>query len=246
VERALGWLRVRRNWSTVSVFDHIQRHVCPRVAVEKSPETSLSDTALSRAVRAYPMARFLHLTRHPWATVNSMVEAWSGLEYWRRPAGEAHEFCARLWLEQHDRICRMLEPLGPRRYFRARAEEVVDRGANVAPALCAWLDVNDGPDALEAMWFPERSVFAAPGPAGAWGGFDPKFLRSPVLHRVTTPSGLSPPPSWRIRSQVEQAVRLFAHRFGYQDLETRGGTPAVNWRSARRRTIIGGNGSWRR
>ncbi len=246
VEAALRWLEARRNWPTVSIFDYLQQQIAPRIAVEKSPETSLSDTALSRVMQAYPMARFLHLTRHPWATVNSMVGAWSGLEYWRVSASEAHDFCARLWLEQHQRICRVLAPLRPGRYFRARAEDVVDRGANLAPAICSWLELSDAPDSLEAMWSPERSVFARPGPAGAWGGFDPKFLRSPSLRAVKAPPGLTPPPSWGVRPHVEEAVKLLARRFGYGDLDGRLVTPVSGWRSARRRTRIGKNGPWPR
>src|SRR5271157_2595651 len=69
---ARAWLTERARWSGADVLDHLLARLAPRTGVEKSPETVNDGAALRRAARAYPEARYLHLTRHPATTAASM------------------------------------------------------------------------------------------------------------------------------------------------------------------------------
>jgi len=159
----------------------------------------------------------VHLVRHPWATVASMVTTWGRLSYWDVPRDRAPEFCAGVWLEQHRRIAEFGARAGAARLVRVRAEDVVNRAGTVLPWLCRWLGVDPGAASVARMVAPERSPYASPGPTGADGGFDPAFLRRPARRDVPLPASLAPPPSWRIAGSTRQAVAELARAFGYRD-----------------------------
>ena len=215
VDRSWRWLQDRGSWEVSRVMDRLLELVGPLVGVEKSPETSLSWEALTRVRTAYPQARYVHLTRHPWTTVTSMVAAWSGLAYWDVDRAAAAEHCATVWLEQHRRISAFTSQLDPRQHLRVRAEDVVNRPESVLPPICRRLAVAEDPASLELMAAPERSPYARPGPVNAWGGLDPAFLRQPHRRRVGTPATLWPPTSLRIGGPTAQAVAELAQEFGY-------------------------------
>ncbi|HEX8096215.1 MAG TPA: sulfotransferase, partial [Jatrophihabitans sp.] len=153
VERAWRWLAERADWEVALVFDHLLGQVEPLVGVEKSPENSLTDEALARACVGYPAARYVHLVRHPWTTVASMTTAWNRLSYWPVAAERAAQFCAQLWLDQHRRIAAFGERIGPDRFVRLRAEDVVNR-AEVLPRLCRWLGISDREQCVAEMLRP--------------------------------------------------------------------------------------------
>jgi hypothetical protein len=215
VERAYRWLERRSHWGVESVFDHLLELVSPQTGVEKSPETSRTDGALQRASAAYPGARILHLVRHPWSTVKSMLEAWSSLSYWRVDREAAPQYCLNVWLEQHRRIAKMGKPLGAGRFMRIRAEDMVNRPLDVLPGFCSWMSISNGVESLDEMLHPERSRYASRGPVNAGGGYDPKFMANPRLRRVETPSPFLPD-QWRVDDRVLRAVVDLAGKFGYE------------------------------
>lgn len=215
VERAWQWLAERVDWDVALVFDHLLAQVEPLVGVEKSPESTLTHESLARAAAAYPAARYVHLVRHPWATVASMKTAWQRLSYWPVPPERAAQFCAELWLEQHGRIAAFGEQLGPDRLIRLRAEDVVNR-VEVLRWLCRWLAISDGEECVAEMRRPERSPYACWGPASATGGFDPLFLDRPWRRDVALPTSLAAPASWRLNPGTHAEVIRLASRFGYE------------------------------
>jgi Sulfotransferase family len=220
VARARKWLKDRRRWTTISLFDHLRALVTPRAIVEKSPETVRTDEALGRLLYRLPNARLLHLVRHPWATVASMVDAWQGLPFWPVKPEHAHEYCAQVWLAQHGRILRLVGDRRSCRMFRVRAEDLTDSTSTALVQICAFADIDDSMEALARMRAPERSHFAAPGPANAPDGLDFKFLNQPRLRAIALPATLQPPPHWRLDSRTIGAVQVLARRLGYREDST--------------------------
>lgn len=217
VESAYGWLERRARWSVASVFGYLLELVSPLTGVEKSPETSRTDEALRRAAAAYPSARVLHLVRHPWSTVQSMLKAWGALSYWNVDQEAAPQYCLNVWLEQHRRIAEFGESLGSDRFMRVRAEDVVNRPLEVLPVFCRWMGIDDGDDSVRAMMHPERSPYVSHGPMNARGGYDPKFLADPRPRQVQLPPRAIPD-GWRVDDELRQATVELAGRFGY-DIE---------------------------
>jgi Sulfotransferase family len=212
-ERAIRWLQQRRDQPVTVVLDHLLARIAPLIGVEKSPETSRTDAALQRADAAYPRARYIHLVRHPWSTVRSMVEAWSGLASWSVPPRKAPAYCLAVWCEQHRRIA-AFRASAPGRCRLVRAEDLAGRPREVLPELCRWLGVHSGEAAVQEMLRPEQSPFAWAGPPNARGGLDPKFLASPRRRSVTLPPAPIPA-DWSVaRTLVREAIEL-ARKLGY-------------------------------
>jgi hypothetical protein len=234
-DRAWCWLEQRADWSVAAVLAHLLALVSPRVGVEKSPETSASDRAMDRMARACPDARYLHLVRHPWSTVASMLDAWSGLDYWDVPAERAPQRCLEVWYEHHRRIAAFGAGLDAGRFLRVRAEDVVDRPDETLPTLCGWLGVDAGDEAIALMKRPDRSCYAAPGPDNAPGGYDPKFLHDPRRHPIRPADAPTPPPTWPLDPTLTAAAVALAHSFGYAavapPLRRALGLPRRSWAS---------------
>lgn len=215
VDRAFRWLEDRMQWRAAAVLEYLLKLISPLVGVEKSPESSTSDAAIRRMSQAFPAARYLHLVRHAWPTVVSMVAAWQGLTYWNVPAELAARRCLEVWYRQHRRIAEFGATIPPGRFLRVHAEDVVNRPSQALPSICRWLAIDDSDESIWRMMAPERSCYAAPGPPNAVGGLDPKFLARPWLRPLPHPSSLAPPAGSWDRSVYLAAVAL-ARRLGYQ------------------------------
>jgi hypothetical protein len=215
VESASRWVESRSAWSVADLLDHLLDLASPRIGIEKSPESSSRDEYLARIVAAYPRARFLHLTRHPSTSVDSMHRAWFHRGYWDVQPELFHYFCLGVWYFQHRRIDELVRSLPPERALRVRSEDVVNNPAKALPPVCRWLGIDSGRRALEAMSHPEDSPYAALGPQAAAGGWDAGFLDSPELKPVELPDSLELPASWCADPWLALATRDLARRLGY-------------------------------
>jgi hypothetical protein len=216
VAAAAAWLEERRAWGVAEVLDHLLELATPRTGIEKSPESSSRDEYLARLDTAYPRARYLHLTRHPVSTAASMHAAWSDKGYWNVSPGLFHHFCLGVWYHQHARIAAHAERLPAGRVLRVRSEDVIGDPGAALPPICAWLGIDPGPEAVEAMTHPERSPYARIGPPAAAGGWDESFLRDPVLRQADLPAVLDLPTGWNVDPRLSLAVFELAARLGYE------------------------------
>jgi hypothetical protein len=223
VAAARTWLLARQSWPTCDVQDHLLDLVAPRHGAEKSPQTATDKDALERAARAYPRARFIHLTRHPATALPSINEhsLWS-----RRMLGMATDLppedaswqwvgCAAAWLVAHRNALEFAARAAPGRVIRVRGEDVLADPRHELTRIARWLGVSDDPGAVGEMLHPERSVFAKQGPPGARYGNDRKFLDGPVPHAVRCPPGPQLPASIRLAPVLVTRVERLAGELGY-------------------------------
>jgi hypothetical protein len=218
IEGARKWLAQRGGWGVAHVLDALLEQLTPRRGVEKSPENVATDAALQRLVRAYPNARYIHLTRHPVSTQASMVEHRNRLLPAHPLEGQPMAGVA-AWLDVHRRIERFLARIPSERSIRIRAEDVLnDTDAQLA-AIARWLGLRaDGP-AIAAMRRPQDSPFACFGPrqSGVVGGHDPTFLAAPAPRRARLPHAMEQPVGWSGEKRLWRETVVFAARFGYSD-----------------------------
>ncbi len=214
---ASTWLGERPHWTGEAVFDLLMEHIHPRRAVEKSPEHTAEWGPLERLVRAYPAARFVHLTRHPVATVNSMHE------HLRRnlPGYDGTslvQYCLSSWLDANTRLIQLGRRLSPERILRVRAEDVLNEPLPQLARLAGWLGIRTDEEAIGAMMHPEQSPYAryAPSESGVSGGNDPSFLADPRPHAVPLPCYLQPPNWWTLSSRQRYAVHEACDTLGYR------------------------------
>jgi sulfotransferase family protein len=212
---ARQWLAERPHWPGEAVFDLLQAEVDPRRAVEKSPENVDSAGALARLATAYPRACYLHLTRHPATTQQSMYDHWCRT---MGPVPGLATACTELWLEVHERIVSFTRTIPPDRQLRMRAEDVLNDPLVHLMAIARWLGLAADEAAIEAMGHPERSPFAAFGPVGSGvtGGNDAAFLANPIPRSVELPPDVDPRPGWAGDLSHWPLVVARAAEFGYR------------------------------
>jgi hypothetical protein len=230
VEKARAWLEEHRDVSTADLFHDLGAWAAPRRLVDKSPLYGYAPESLARIAAACPQAYYLHLTRHPRGTCESVLRMRAEIR--DRQGGGATgraqrledeqrvadvEDPASLWLKPQQHILAFLEGIPAQRQQRLRGEDfLADPGRYLGP-LCEWLGIGAAPQALEAMRHPESSPYAAYGPRNALFGNDPHFLRDPRLRRYTAkPLSLEGPLEGGEGAVLGEAVKACARLFGYE------------------------------
>jgi hypothetical protein len=217
LEAAIAWLKERPQWTGARVLDLLMERVSPRIALEKSPEQVYSKASLARIARAYPRARYIHLTRHPVPTIHSMNEHLQGSV----PDARDLDFtghCARAWLGSNRVIVSAMRKLPAERGLQIRAEDVLSGSTGGLRAVAVWLGIRSDDAAVEAMLHPDRSRFArfAARSSGVSGGYDPKFLADPRPRSIEAPHSLDAPFDWPVDPSIWDDIRRAAERLGYR------------------------------
>ncbi|WP_372603477.1 sulfotransferase [Actibacterium sp.] len=215
---ARQWTIKNAHWPTRKVFDFIQEAVGDKILVEKSPSLTLMPNALERMYSNFPQASFLHLVRHPRATGKSVLELHKN--YGKRTGGRTLLDPEQLWLRCNQNAADFGATLPTGQYMRIKGEWLMTDPYTYLPQIAQWLDIDDGPDAIEEMLHPENSPYACVGPEGAPYGNDPNFLKNPNLDRermqkISEPR-LDDAIDWRPGEHFTRPVVKLANQFGYQ------------------------------
>jgi hypothetical protein len=230
IESARGWLEEHRAVATADLFADLAAWAAPRRLVDKSPLYAYSAESLARIDAACPDAYYLHLTRHPRGTCESVLRMRADIRERQERGGFAKraqalqasqritdpEDPAELWLKPQEHILGFLEGVPAERQQRLRGEDFMAEPDRYLAPLCEWLGVSTQPAALGAMKHPEASPFASLGPANALYGNDPSFLRSPRLRPYAPkPMSLEGPLAGGTGAGLDAAVIACARRLSY-------------------------------
>ena len=230
VEVAKRWLCSHARDSTATLFNDLAAWALPHRLVDKSPLHVYNRDNLARIRRAFPNAFYLHLTRHPRGTCESMYALRQRVQKPRPRGGSLNELDADpgmgarrgaidpelVWLSPHRTIVDFLKAVPPARQMRVRGEELLADPDTHLARIAAWLGIADDPTAIERMKHPEDSPFACFGPPNARFGDDPNFLEKPWLrpyqHKTQDLEGSL---SWDTQLGFSSMVKEWAQRFGY-------------------------------
>jgi hypothetical protein len=223
IRMARQWLQARSPVTTAEVLRLLGQRVGPKILVEKTPKAAGRLEDMQRMIREFPRARFLHLARHPYPQVKSLLERTSRLQQHREAKSllEAAQDLggdpARFWLATHQAILRFLRDIPPEQQFCARSEDLLSAPDEHLQRITSWLGIRSDDDAIEAMKHPERSAFAKAGPPNALHGGDEKFFRNPVLrsHSGVTPPLDAPLPWCSDGAIFSERIRQLARTLGY-------------------------------
>jgi hypothetical protein len=220
VDAAQRWLDEHRELDTAAVFRDLMDWASPRRVIDKSPMYIYAPGALQRLIAAFPNAFYLHLTRHPRATCESIYETRTSAKGNAEGGALARDDTAmtptRMWLEPHLRIRDALEAVPEERRMLVRGESLMIDPWTHLKRIAEWLGIRTDDAAIESMMHPEKSPFACLGPENARLGNDPRFLQSPGLRPYREkPSDLDSALSWDPDLVFDDTLKLHAIKFGY-------------------------------
>lgn len=185
--RAIDWCLGRRHWSTEKLFNYLVDLINPQIGVEKTPQTAKKVRYLERTYEYFPKAYYLHLTRHPVSSRNSIAE-FSAHKVGRRK-GELASLRSSVvdaflvWYQFHSHILDFTNTLPVGQTMQIKGEDLLSEPDLYLTQIAEWLGLRSDAVAIATMKHPERSPYAYVGPAPAPGGNDPQFMRNPHLHR---------------------------------------------------------------
>ena len=222
VRMAEHWCAARQGQSVASVYQELVAKIDPLVAVEKSPAYTADVKRMRAIYKAFPDARFLHLTRHPVGQCKSVMSLYDGtfalfvnsIEFQADRAVVDPQYA---WHDFNINILNFLDSVPPEQQMRVRGEDMMSDPPEYLGRICRWLGLRHDADAIELMIHPEQSPFACFGPLDALFGNDPNFLSGPTFrpHKVKVPP-LDQPVPWREDGAgLKPEVVALAREFGY-------------------------------
>ncbi|MEM9056709.1 MAG: sulfotransferase, partial [Pseudomonadota bacterium] len=211
---ANDWLDEHAAEPPKAVFGTLATWTAPARLVDKSPLYTLHDAPLKRIARAFPEARYLHLTRSPDAASRSIARLRQdlGARLGRATASDESRAASdleRFWVEPHRRVCAFLDSVPEHRQRRVRGEDLLTDPPTELRRIARWLDLSDATPAIEAMCHPERWAFASAGPRAARFGCEPGFHERPARR----PPGAAAPAA----APLSREAAALARHFGYAD-----------------------------
>lgn len=218
IEKASAWLEEYPDATSAQIYRELIEWSGVRRLVDKSPLYVLESGALARIAQAFPDACYLHLTRHPRSTCESMFKLRQTVEESGGRAGQFEMNPDAIWLKPHSRILEFLDGIPVERKLRIRGEDLMEEPAFYLRQICQWLGICDDEAAVDAMLHPETSPFARRGPINAPMGNDPGFLDAPALrpYRAKNES-LAGPLAYDESLSFSSTLVHYASRLGYAD-----------------------------
>jgi hypothetical protein len=142
----------QQDLSTKACFGLMQEWAGPRRIVDKTPSYAFNPQVLRRAEAEFQDALFIHLTRHPLASVCSYEEIRADLvtgntteELPFSPRQKAELW----WLISHQNIASFLQTIPQNRQYTLKYEDMVAEPEAVTRQLCGFLDIDFYPGMLD-------------------------------------------------------------------------------------------------
>ncbi|MGQ0722519.1 MAG: SDR family NAD(P)-dependent oxidoreductase [Candidatus Eiseniibacteriota bacterium] len=162
---------VRRGMPVADVYRMLRERSGGRMLIDKTPGYVLDRAALAQAERVFHEARYVHLVRHPLASIESFVR--SRFDRFLEERGDPREIAERTWADGNGNALEFRAALPPGRHLLVRYEALVRTPVAVMQEVCAFLDVPFDEDVLRP--YERGRMFEGPGDPGlrAHAGIDP-------------------------------------------------------------------------
>lgn len=122
------------------VYAQLQQLAAPRLLVDKSPVYAGSLQTLRRAEARFAGARYIYLTRHPYAMIESFVRNRMG-KLMGDSNTDPYLLAEQVWVQTNQNVLDFLREVDPQRRHIVRYEELVSRPEVVAHGLCDFLGI---------------------------------------------------------------------------------------------------------
>lgn len=218
VQKAIAWLEAYPDATSAQIYRELAEWADGKRLVDKSPLYVIEPGALQRIAHAFPDAYYLHLTRHPRSTCESLFKLRQTIEESGGMPGQFEMDPDTVWLRPHARVMEFLEGIPGERKRRIRGEDLMSDPPPFLADICRWLGIRDDQAAVDAMLHPENSPFAKRGPINAQLGNDPSFLDAPALRPYAPKKeSLQGPLAYDSNLYFSPALIACAQTLGYAD-----------------------------
>lgn len=192
--RAWLWIQKHAHMTPIEFFNYLREKISPLIAVEKTPPNTLQMSRLREIIKAYPNAKYLHLTRSVIGNHNSLKEYLASMDKLLKSKSSdkltaktvSRQYPASIWLVSHRNILTAHPIVKQGNYLRVKGEDILKNPLKMLRQLCQWMEIDSSPSCVQAMMRPHESPYACIGPRIAYGGNDGKFMRQPVLKLKAT------------------------------------------------------------
>jgi hypothetical protein len=169
-EASEAWLQrwVDRNTPVGTMYSILQKMSAPRRVVDKTTLNAAFLSFLEKSKYVSPNARYIHLVRHPYSVIESLLRTY----YMGMPSKKSFQEAEALWIVPNRNILSFLSGLDPRRYQRLRYEDLVRNPAPVMRSVCRFLGIGFETALLEP-YHGKRMTEGSPGRFQSLG--DPNF-----------------------------------------------------------------------
>jgi amino acid adenylation domain-containing protein len=126
--------------TTKEFYRRIQRWIAPQMLVDKSPAYALDPAALQKAERDFREPLYIHLTRHPYAMVQSFVSNRIEQVLYLEPHPfQPRQLAEMVWTISNQTVLEFLRDVPEGRQYRLRFEDLVTDPEHAMRALCRQL-----------------------------------------------------------------------------------------------------------
>ncbi|HBB35614.1 MAG TPA: short-chain dehydrogenase [Cyanobacteria bacterium UBA9273] len=130
----------QENWSIQKVYAKLQELAGSRVLVDKSPTYSGNMQTLQRAEDLFVEAKYIHLVRHPYAVIDSLVRNRMDKIFGINDL-DPYFIAEQVWATSNRNVLEFLKQVDPSRHHLMYYEELVQKPAQVMSSLCEFLGI---------------------------------------------------------------------------------------------------------
>ncbi|MCP9294068.1 MAG: amino acid adenylation domain-containing protein [Planktothrix agardhii LY1] len=138
-----------KNLTSKQFYRLLQEWLGDKILIDKTPSYSLDLETLKRAERNFHNPLYIHLVRHPLATMRSYEEARVEQTFPYEHPFKRRELAELVWLISHQNILEFLQQVSPQRQYQVKFEDIVKQPQKTIESLCQFLGVEFNPDMLQ-------------------------------------------------------------------------------------------------
>jgi amino acid adenylation domain-containing protein/FkbH-like protein/non-ribosomal peptide synthase protein (TIGR01720 family)/FkbM family methyltransferase len=138
-----------KNVTNKQFYHLIQDWIGDRILVDKTPSYSIDLATLNRAETDFDNPLYIHLVRHPYATIRSYEEARVEQTFPYEHPFERRELAELVWLISHQNILEFLSQIPAARQYQIKFEDLVKTPQTSVNSLCQFLGLEFHPDMLQ-------------------------------------------------------------------------------------------------
>ncbi|WP_193197381.1 non-ribosomal peptide synthetase [Nostoc sp. MG11] len=138
-----------KNLTTKQFYQLIQQWLGDKILVDKTPSYSIDLETLKRAEINFQNPLYIHLVRHPYATMRSYEEARVEQTFPYQHPFNRRELAELVWLISHQNILEFLQQVPQHRQYQVKFEDIVSQPKSSVEGLCQFLGLEFHPDMLQ-------------------------------------------------------------------------------------------------